>query len=537
MTGPLSFSSGNYYHAGAQSLALPASGTDHLEATSPPLRNEARQQSNGESQPTKSKQSHQAILNFLRNPQNQPVVPVSQKTSTQNAGAKSMEVSTGAKPAEIAYDPVTGMYMDTTTGTLIDPATGQPYIPSTVAYPGGYYGVDPSQTGYLDPSFVYSMGGYENAGVSPYGNGPTNCFPQNPNGNVDYASLGYAAPAPQQPTQQVPEQTSPAPAQESPPGTVPAPSGYNQDPTKMGDGNDSIVIPAKVDPDADAETQKQQQEALKKLTKSTDVLDLGFGNNELTIEADNRKGTIKLTNCGSPDTVYIKGKNNKLTIQTDERKDDSEHSLDKVVLAGNSKDWTMEKQDDGSIKYINHVTQNEITVTGDAEVVTDDCGKIKDPDASISDEDKIPAELKMKLEKMSAKEIATQIDMDKLSKDPEEKELLQDYVALKFVLCMDNDFSGANDQSFWNFFGKDDLTDDAFSSDDLERCVGAARAINPKLADKVQIILDNMDDLTSLDNDTSGPNLSRSELEKILDGISKGNTLGKLVEKGANTET
>jgi hypothetical protein len=505
MNGPSPLNSGKPYRIGAQSMSLPESEVDY-QSTVQPARSPSAKPSDTAPQ---SKKQYESILNFVRNPQNQPAIPTS---NVQNQGVKSMDATAPS------------------TGQTVDPTTGQPIAP-------GYQTA--AATSYQDPSVYYYTGapgaptypqqgpiGYP-SGESPYGG-----YPASTPGFTDpYAGMGYIDPttgqqvaAPScQPTNCPP--TTPPTTTE--PSATTATSG-NTDPAKIGDGNDTITIPDKVDGTADEATQKQQLAAQNLLKNSDDVLDLGTGTDTLTIDGSDHQGTIKTTDFGGADTVFVKGKNNNLTIETDKTPVGGKTS-DIVGLDGVKEDWEAQKGPDGSAVYINKETHNRITIKGDAKVVYSDNSAAENPNAKTSDGDKISADLKDMVDNSSSEDIAKQVNMNNLSNDSE-----KDYVALQFVLRMDNEFSGADKTGSWFFnAGKDDLTDDDFSSDDWKDCVNAARAINPALADRVQAIWDKKDDITRLDGHT-GDDLSRGELEKILESYTKGETLESQAAKGAN---
>lgn len=306
------------------------------------------------------------------------------------------------------------------------------------------------------------------------------------------------------------------------------PEAGNEDPTKIGHSADTIIIPTKVSVDEDDENaeelEEQQEEALQLLTKSTDKLDMGGGSDVLNIQANKRRGTIKLADGGEQDKLYLQGENHNLTINTD--------AQDAIILEGPGDEWNLRKVGSKRI-YHNSSTQNTITVTGDAKVACDDGSEIKDPDAKMSNENKISDEVK-KVDNMSSEQMAKEIVFEKLSESE------KDYVALQFVLRMDNAFSGADQDSGFFGIGADDLTDEAFGKDDWNRCVGAATTLNPKLADRIKTIYDNYYELTKLDHDNGGdwwfgdPYFSRKELENLRVACEKGETIKSLTTRAKN---
>jgi len=520
MNGPLPFNSGNYYLAGAQRMAQPKSEAVHFDGVESNAQSGAKASNDG-MQPQQSKKQYNSILNFLRNPENQASASTAgaKGTAMKTTGAKRMDNANGAAPAEAVYDQSSGMYVDTVSGQLIDPSTGYAIDPASPGYPAAPATSTPAPAGY-PTSYANTGGSWDPYAGLGYIDPTTGQEVPNTGGGLDYAHLGYASPAP--------TTAAASPAHSTPSPSATAAPDSNTDPTKFGDdSNDVINIPAKVDTTADEETQKQQTEALKLLTSSSkDPLDLGTGADQLTINADDRKGTIDLTDFRNADEVYVKGRNNTLVIHTDENSEDgSALSPDLVGLDGSKEDWKVSKGADGSAVYFNKETHNKITVTGDAKVIFDSGSEAKNPNAKMSEGSAIKQDWKDEIDKSTSKDIATKTNMENLSESE------QDYAALQYVLRMDNDFSGASGDSGWNWFGQDDLTDDCFSEDDWNRCVRAARAINPKLADKVQEIWDNKDKITKLDG-PGGDYLSRDELEKILESYVHGETLKSKADQG-----
>jgi hypothetical protein len=511
MNGPFPYNSGNYFRVGAQSAAMPevAPIQPELPLATPP-KNGAKAASSEPAQTTPPAKKYDSILNFLRNPQNQATVPPT-STGAQSAGAKSMEgpvTDPGLDYGSLGYqDP----------GGYIDPST-------MYSNPGGY--IDPNMMysdpyggngGYIDPNAMYTdpyggTGGYIDPSTMYYN---PNSIYTNPYDTSMYTGAYGSQPTTGQPTT---------------PTTGTSTAGGNTDPTKIGDNsNDTITIPSKVtDPEAEGEETNSGVEARKLLTKADDVLDLGTGTDELTIEANDRKGTIRMTDYGGTDTISIKGKNNVLTVETDSIKGQDGQSPDAVLLGGSKEDWKIEKGPDGSAIYRNEKDGNIITIKGGGQIIFQDGQVGKDPNAKTSEGETINADLKDLVDNSSSKDIASQVDMENLSESE------KDYVALQYVLRMDNDFSKASEDGGW-FGTADDLEDDDFSSDDWNRCIQATQAINPALAERVKQIWDNKDSITRLDGHT-GSNLSRGELDSLLQSYLKGETLKSQSSKGAAAE-
>ncbi|HEY9744971.1 MAG TPA: hypothetical protein V6C99_02000 [Oculatellaceae cyanobacterium] len=557
MNGPFSFYMGNY--PPQKTAPLPASGPVFVEPeTKPAVKSLGEQSPSAPTPASESQESNPAygrILDFVRNVRSQ--LPTSGNI-TKGDGAKKMENTGGSYVPAITnggYDPMLASagYDPTLAGGGYDPmATSAGYDPMMAA---GNYG----DTGY---QYNSTFGLYMNPATGEFIN------PYDTTTQTETALTGGP--------------TAAAPVADP---TAAAPLDVNTDPSKMGDGsNDRIVISDKKPETGEAEyyydeygnlieipVEETQEEYL---TSATDVLDPGTGQDEVTIEQDGRKGTIRLADFGGMDAVSIKSKNNDLIIETDSAKGADGKPSDVVLLAGMEAHqnpdtgewgpgWRVEKGQHGTAVYTEYDESgqvvNKVTVKGKGQVIFSDGTSPEDPNAVASNKSAVREEVLELADHASAEEIAKEIQWDNLS------EVEKDYVAMSFLLKVDNKLSGADEDSGFLGIGKDDLEDDDYSEDDMNRIIESARKLgNEQLAQRIEHIRDAIDnkDLRRWDGDadsgrdggevandlfatiftlgiasgcwSDNDDAKRPELETIKEAIKTGLTINKMTEKTQN---
>lgn len=569
MTG--SYNSGNFNLGPSQPIRPMASPSSANSEPAPIAQKKQAPVSGGIQSEGVESQNYNQIVSFVRN--NQPTVSAQGITQMNDLdGYLADPTNLGgypglATPVQSGY-PAPGLADPTTswmTPSFMNQMAADPYRNSLAGIQTGFYGgtfspfADPSMNQYIQmPSLdaflqadmyksieVAQKNAYNASMAAANAN---NSLLANPNWGMPTSPVAQQQPAVSaDPTTSAGGADPNVSSQEDPNG--------NTDPYNVGDTNDTIEIndpDDATDTDTDTDTEGSDGSGADLLDSTSDVLDMGGGLDEVTVNASNRKGTIKISNVNAgeatdengaqatEDIVTINGKHNKLTISGDKR--------DAIQLNGSLKtkdnpdgEWVAKKgPKKGTIIYTNKKDGNVITVKGGAQVlmVGEDGEAETAPDLWAPVKNGLePKDPKAYADTKTSTEIAHNTDFSNMTESE------QDYVAFQFLLRLKN--SEADDHGIGV-----DIEDPDFSTVDIKRAAEAAKALgNQALSDRLMELVDAKQNKKLTLRDGKGPStyfsldniwqnktvgngmLSREELEKIRDEIKGGKTLKEITDE------